>query len=69
MATLADLRAQLAAKGYNQSTPTAAERGNLPVVTLHLHPLITHPVVLVGEDGAIAKEYQTTLVTQAITPR
>lgn len=62
-ATIAQLKAQLIAKGYQVATsPT------LPV-NVYTHPLLTAPVVLVGVDDATAKPYQEEAVTAAIQRR
>jgi hypothetical protein len=63
MTTLAELRAQLTAKGY------VTELSSNPVLTVHTHPLITNPVVLIGIDSETAREYQNTLVSEAIKRR
>jgi hypothetical protein len=66
MTTLAQLRQQLADIGY--IIYVSAEPG-LPVITAHFHPLINQPVVLVGmnEDGA--RDYQVTLIENAVKRR
>lgn len=69
MTTLLELRAQLTAKGYSQTYSTPEQQLSSPAITVHLHPLITNPVVLIGEDPATAKKYQEDLVTEAIKRR
>lgn len=63
MTTLSELRAQLTAKGYT------TELSSDPVLTVHTHPLITNPVVLIGIDSSTARGYQETLVAEAIKRR
>lgn len=69
MTTLLELRAQLAAKGYQQTNSTVAQQALTPLITVHVHPLITNPVVLIGSDADTSKEYQNQLVTEAIKRR
>jgi len=69
MATLAELRLQLFSKGYVQTSSDATQQLEVPLISIHLHPLITNPVVLIGEDGTTAREYQETLVTEATKRR
>ncbi len=69
MTTIAELRTQLSGKGFQLIAATTEQQAGLPKVTLHLHPLSAKPVVLVGEDGDGARDYQTTLVTDAIKRR
>lgn len=69
MKTLAELRRQLAIKGYSQTNSTAEQQALSPLISVHLHPLITNPVVLIGEDSTTAKKYQEDLVTEAIKRR
>ena len=69
MATLGELRLQLFTKGYIQTSSDAAQQIEAAPITVHLHPLITNPVVLIGSDGETAREYQTTLVAEAIKRR
>lgn len=63
MTTIAELKAQLLSKGYQVATSIA-----LPI-SVYTHPLITAPVVLVGEDTATAKPYQEEAVTAALVRR
>lgn len=63
MATIAALKAQLTAKGYQ-----AAVSPTLPV-SVYTHPLITAPVVLIGADADTAKPYQEEAVTAAVQRR
>lgn len=69
MATVGELRQQLAAKGYASRASTPADLGAAPQVSVHTHPLITNPVVLLGADSDQAKSYQQAAVTQALTRR
>ncbi len=63
MALLGTLRGQLDAKGYEKIIhPTLA-------LTLHIHPMITAPVLLAGTDATEAKTYQQELVDSAIRKR
>lgn len=66
MITLADLRTQLANLGYELFV--SSESG-LPVITAHFHPLINQPVVLVGMNSDGARDYQITLVENAVKRR
>lgn len=69
MSTLAELRAVLGSKGYLQTTSTIAQQAIAPLISIHTHPLITNPVVLIGLDTDTAKNYQELLVTEAIKRR
>ncbi len=69
MTTLLDLRTQLTAKGYSQTNSTTEQQALSPLISIHLHPLITNPVVLIGVDNTTAKKYQEDLVTEAIKRR
>ena len=63
MALLGTLRGQLDAKGYERIThPTLS-------LTLHIHPLVTAPVLLSGIDATEAKDYQQELIDSAIRKR
>ena len=61
--TIAQLKAQLISRGY-----AAVNSPTMPL-SVFTHPLITAPVVLIGEDGATAQAYQEEAVTTAIQRR
>ena len=62
MTTIAELRAQLAAQGYQRF-------GSSSQLSLHIHPLFNQPIVLVGDDSAGAREYQESVVDTALKRR
>ncbi len=66
MTTIGELRTQLTAKGFVQTNPTTEQQIGIPVVSLHLHPLSSKPIVLTGGDSEGARDYQTQEVTDAI---
>lgn len=69
MDNLSQLRAILASKGYSQSASTADQQIGLPPISVHLHPLLKSPVVLIGTDGDIALDYQAAIVAAATERR
>ncbi len=66
MTTVAELRTQLASKGFALTSPTTEQQAGLPTLSLHLHPLSTKPIILVGGDSEGAREYQVQAVSDAI---
>lgn len=69
MATVGELRTQLLGKGYQTTTSTPEQQTLAPLITIHTHPLITNPVVLIGADVTSAMQYQEQQVSSAIQRR
>lgn len=69
MTTLLELRSTLTSKGYSQISSTPEQQQTVTPITVHLHPLITNPVVLIGADSDTARSYQNELITEAIKRR
>lgn len=69
MATVLELRTSLIMKGYSTTESTPEQLLLAPKITVHTHPLLLSPVVLIGADVDTALEYQTTTVTAAIQRR
>ena len=67
MAILAENRALLSNKGYQQVASNPTQELLHAKITIHTHPLLISPVVLIGADTDLAKEYQNNLVIQATT--
>lgn len=69
MATVAELRANLASKGYSQSASEPSQQIFMPPITVHLHQLLKSPVVLIGLDSDVALPYQEAAVDAAVARR
>lgn len=69
MATVGELRATLTAKGYSSTASSGSDLSAAPLITVHTHPLLSSPVILIGADANTAKPYQSSIVAQATTRR
>lgn len=69
MATVLELRNQLTAKGYSQTESSAEQLTLAPKISVHTHPLLASPVLLIGADTDTALDYQSTAVNAAIQRR
>lgn len=69
MATVGELRTQLLGKGYQATISTPEQQALAPLITIHTHPLVTNPVVLIGADTTTAMPYQEQQVSSAIQRR
>lgn len=69
MATILELRNTLVSKGYSTTQSMPEQLALAPKISVHTHPLLSSPVVLIGADSDTALEYQQQLVTQAIQRR
>lgn len=69
MATLLSLRNQLASKGYSVTQSDANQLNLAPLITVHTHPLLSSPVVLIGANEEEGLAYQNKVVTEAVRRR
>ena len=69
MTTILELRNTLIGKGYSTTQSTPEQLAIAPKISVHTHPLLSSPVVLIGADTDTALEYQEQLVQQAIQRR
>ena len=67
MTLLSELRTQLTAKGYQQASSSTEQLSIAPLVTVHTHPLLSSPVILIGVDEDTAIAYQVEAVNTAVT--
>lgn len=69
MASLLELRNSLAARGYSTTQSSANQLTLAPLITVHTHPLLSSPVVLIGANNDLALGYQELAVNNAIRRR
>lgn len=65
MSSILELRTQLASKGYQETASVGEHLSVAPLITVHTHPLLSSPVVLIGNHSDTALPYQVTLVSAA----